>query len=293
MTAAPSPRSNPVPEPAAIAATNTRPEPGLAAASVYADGRRVTDISIAEAGAWAAKPGHVVWIGLCEPSYELLARVQAQLGLHELAIEDAGKSHNHPKVELYGDALFIVARTAQLVEGRVAFGETHIFVGRGYVVTVRHGASASYAAVRQRCESCPGVLAHGEHYILHAILDFIVDNYVPVTETVHAEVEEIEDRVLGSPLSQQEIERLHILRRDLLRLRSSAVPLVEVCRRLEHSEVLPAAPGMRFHFRDVTDHIHMVAAEIDSLREVLAFLFEASIMIGQVQQNNITRRLAA
>jgi magnesium transporter len=268
-------------------------EPGLMAAGVYAGGRRVRDIRIEEAHEWTTKPGHVVWIGLRDPSYDLLARIQAQFGLHDLAIEDAGKSHNHPKIELYGDALFIVARTAQLVDGRVAFGETHIFVGRGYVVTVRHGASASYAAVRQRCESCPTVLASGEHYILHAILDFIVDNYMPVTEAVHIEVEEIEDRVLTTPLGQGDIERLHILRRDLLRLRGAAVPLVEVCRRLEHVDVVPITPGMQFLFRDVTDHIHMVAAEIDTLRELLAFLFEASVMIGQIQQNDITRRLAA
>jgi magnesium transporter len=186
-----------------------------------------------------------------------------------------------------------VARTAQLVDGRIAFGETHIFVGRGYIVTVRHGASASYAAVRARCESCPTVLANGEHYILHAILDFIVDNYMPVVRTVHEEVEELEDRVLRMPLDQADIERLHILRRDLLRLRSAAIPLAEVCRRLEHADVLPIAPGMQLYFRDVTDHIHQVVAEIDSLRELLAFVFEASVMIGQMQQTDITRRLAA
>ncbi len=268
-------------------------EPGLVAASVYADGRRVRDISIEEARAWAAQPGHVVWIGLLEPSYELLQRVQVQFGLHDLAIEDAGKPHNHPKLELYGDGLFIVASTAQLVEGRIAFGETQIFVGRGYVVNVRHGASTPYASVRARCESCPAVLAHGEHYVLHAILDFIVDNYSPVIDAIHAEVEEIEDRVLADPLGQADIERMHVLRRDLLRLRGAAVPLADVCRRLRHADVLPLAPGMKPYFRDVTDHIHAVTAEIDSLREVLAFVFESSMMIGQMHQNDITRRLAA
>jgi magnesium transporter len=268
-------------------------EPGLMAATVYSGGRRICDIRVEEAHEWAAKPGHVVWIGLHEPSYKLLSRIQAQFGLHDLAIEDAGKSHNHPKIEMYGNGIFIVARTAQLVDGRIAFGETHIFVGRGYVVTVRHGASASYAAVRARCESCPTVLANGEHYILHAILDFIVDNYAPVVHAVHEEVEELEDRVLSAPLDQADIERLHILRRDLLRLRSAAIPLAEVCRRLEHTDVLPLAANMRLYFRDVTDHIHQVAAEIDSLRELLAFVFEASVMIGQMQQNDITRRLAA
>ena len=116
---------------------------GIVAASVYANGKRVADITIEDAGTWSKKPGHVVWIGLFEPTYDLLARVQAQFDLHPLAIEDAGQPHQHPKLEQYGEMLFIVARTAQIVDGRIGFGETHIFIGRGYVVTVRHGASTS------------------------------------------------------------------------------------------------------------------------------------------------------
>ena len=183
-------------------------EPGVIAASVYALGRRVADIAIDEAGRWSRQDGHVVWIGLLEPSQELLQRVQAQLDLHPLAIEDAGKAHQHPKLEQYGDALFIVARTAQVVDGRISFGETHIFVGRGYVVSVRHGASTSYATVRERLEACPTVLARGEDYILYAILDFIVDNYSPVLETIQEEVEAMEAQVLASAMTQAQIERL-------------------------------------------------------------------------------------
>ncbi|MGH8734365.1 MAG: magnesium and cobalt transport protein CorA, partial [Burkholderiales bacterium] len=242
---------------------------------------------------WSKRPGHVVWIGLFEPGDDLLARVQAQFDLHPLAIEDAGKPHQHPKLEQYGEALFIVARTAQIVDERIAFGETHIFVGRGYVVTVRHGASTSYTAVRERCESCPTVLSRGEHYILYAILDFIVDNYMPVVEALHAEVEEIEDKVFGAALEPAAIERLYMMRRDLLRLRNAAVPLIEVCRRLEHAEARRVDQAMQPLFRDVTDHIHRVQEEIDALREVLAFAFEASLMTGQAQQAHITRRLAA
>jgi magnesium transporter len=266
---------------------------GIVAASVYVNGRRVAGIAIEEAGAWSKKPGHVVWIGLFEPSYELLARVQAQFDLHPLAIEDAGKPHQHPKLEQYGDMLFIVARTAQIVDERIAFGETHIFVGHGYVVTVRHGASTSYTAVRARCESCPTVLARGEHYILYAILDFIVDNYMPVVETVHEEVEAIEDRVFESVLDRADGQRLYMLRRDLLRLRNAAAPLVNVCRRLEHAEVMSIDPAMQPLFRDVTDHVLRVQEEIDMLREVLAFAFEAGLMSAQAEQTSTTRRLAA
>ena len=272
---------------------NVPAEPGVVAASVYANGRRIANVSIDEAGAWSKRPGHVVWIGLHEPSYELLRRVQAPFGLHDLAIEDAGKAHQRPKLEQYGEALFVVARTAQIVEGRIAFGETHLFVGRGYVVSVRHGASTSYTTLRGRCESSPAVLSHGEDYILYAILDFIVDNYMPVLETIHTEVEEIEDRVFVATLSQADVQRLYMLRRDLLRLRNAALPLAEVCRRLEHAEVTAIDAAMQPLFRDVTDHVNRVQEEIDALREVLAFAFEASLMTGQAQQTAITRKLAA
>ena len=268
-------------------------ETGVVASSVYAHGTRVADIPISDAREWSRKPGHVVWIGLLEPSDDLLERVRAQFDLHPLAIEDAAKAHQHPKVEQYGEALFIVARTAQMVDGAIAFGETHIFVGRGYVVSVRHGASASYAAVRARCEACPTVLVRGEDYILYAILDFIVDNYLPVIEAIQAEVEQMEDRVLRRKLHHSEFERLYKLRRELLKLRRSVGPLVDVCHRLEHSDVVLVDPEMRPLFRDVLDHIKRAQEDIDSLREVLAFAFEASLMSGQSEQNDITRRLAA
>jgi magnesium transporter len=266
---------------------------GIVASSVYMAGRRVADIPIEEAGAWAGKEGHVVWIGLLEPSRDLLLRVQAQFNLHDLAIEDAEHPHQRPKLEQYGDGVFIVARTAHMLDGRISFGETHIFVGRGYIVSVRHGASTSYAPVRQRAESCPTVLSHGEDYILYALLDFIVDNYMPVLETMNTEVEAIEDQVFAGDLTQVQVQRLYTLRRDLLRLRNAASALVDVCRRVQRVEVRPIEASMQPLFRDVTDHIHRVQDEIDALREVLAFAFEASMMAGQVQQTHISRRLAA
>jgi magnesium transporter len=266
---------------------------GVVACSVYAGGQLIAKIAVDEAREWSKKPGHVVWIGLLEPSASLLKRAQKQFDLHPLAIEDAGTAHQNPKLEQYGDALFIVARTAQVIEGKIAFGETHLFVGRGYVVSVRHGASASYAAVRERCESCPVVLSHGEDYILYAILDFIVDNYMPVIKTVHEEVDAIEDSVFAEPYRPVDVRGLHLRRRELLQLRKAVVPLVDVCRRLEHAEVMPIDPALQPLFRDVSDHITRVREEIDALREVLAFAFEATLMTGQAQQTTITRRLAA
>lgn len=269
------------------------PTEGVVAAGAYVDGRRVANIAISEASSWRAKPGHVVWIGLHEPDMALLGAVQKQFDLHELAIEDANNAHQRPKIEQYGEALFIVARTAQLIEGRIAFGETHIFIGDGYLVTVRHGASTSYTAVRERCESCPRALARGEDYILYAILDFIVDNYSPVLESIHEEVEEIEDYVLANAITKAQIERLYMLRRDLLRLRNAIGPLVEVCRRLEHDELSMVRPAMQPLFRDVTDHVRNIQERIDSMREVLAFAFEASLLVGQAQETAVSKKLAS
>jgi magnesium transporter len=283
----------PFPDTSDIAGPATAPEPGVVAAGVYANGRRVADVAIEESGEWSKKPGHVVWIGLHEPDTALLQRVADQFGLHPLAIEDALNAHQQPKVERYGDALFVVARTSQLVDRHIVFGETHIFVGRGYVVSVRHGASTSYGAVRERCEACPDALARGEDYILYAILDFIVDNYRPVTESIMADVDALEEIVLERPLSRHEVDRLYRLRRDLLKLRRAVGPVVDVCKRLEHADTGVIDAEMAPLFRDVLDHAKRAEEDADSLREILAFVFEASMMAGQAQQTDITRRLAA
>lgn len=269
------------------------PEAGVVAASVYAGGRRVAGVAIEDTGRWAREPGHFVWIGLLEPSLDLLHRVQSQFDLHDLAIEDAAQAHQSPKLEQYGEDAFIVARTAQMVDGRIAFGETHLFVGEGHIVSVRHGPSTSYGSVRQRCESCRVVLSRGEHYILYAILDFIVDNYAPVLQAIHDEVDEIEDQVFGEQCGRVDVKRLYMLRRDLLRLRNAALPLGDVCQRLQHAEVVSIDPSMLPLFRDVSDKIRRVQEDIDGLREVLAFGFEASLMIGQAEQTDVSRRLTA
>ena len=284
MTAAssPSPATEAVPS-----------ESGVVAAGVYVDGRRVANIAIDDASSWRSKPDHVVWIGLREPDMSVLSRVQRQFELHDLAIEDADHAHQRPKIEQYGDALFIVARTAQLDGDSIAFGETHLFVGEGYIVSVRHGASTSYTSVRERCESCPRALARGEDYILYAILDFIVDNYSPVLETIQEEVEAMEAQVLASAMTQAQIQRLYLLRRDLLRLRNAVGPLVEVCRRLEHDNLPMVRSTMQPLFRDVTDHVRTVQERIDSLREVLAFAFEASLLVGQAQETAVSKKLAS
>jgi len=168
-----------------------------------------------------------------------------------------------------------------MAENQIAFGETHLFVSTGYVVSVRHGASTSYKAVRDHCESCPTSLAKGEDYILYAILDFIVDNYRPVIDRIQAEVDGPEGEVLRKSLARREFDHLYRLRRDLLRLRCAVGPVIDVCKRLEHADLIVMDNEMKPLFRDVLDHAKRAEEDIDSLREILAFVFEASMMAAR------------
>lgn len=267
--------------------------PGVVTAAVYCKGFRVGDIDIDYAGAWSKQPDHVVWIGLYEPDAALLERIREQFSLHPLAVEDAAKAHQFPKLEEFDDSLFIVARTAQMEQGRIAFGETHLFVGQGYVVSVRHGPSRSYALVRARCEARAQSLSEGEDFIVYAVLDFIVDDYFPVLDNINDHVDDIEDHVLTTTMGQKEVEQLYLLRRDLARMRNAVVPLQDVCRALERTRIIFIDPAMRPHFRDVRDHLRRATERIDTLRETLAFAFDASLMNAQMTQANISRRLAA
>lgn len=134
----------------------------VVAAAVYSAGKKITNITLDEGAAWAAKTGHFVWIGLEEPNAQELSNLQRQFNLHELAIEDALEKHSRPKLETFGDALFIVTYSPIRHEGKLEFIETHIFAGKGYIITARNGHSASYAHVRQRCEARPILLEHGK-----------------------------------------------------------------------------------------------------------------------------------
>ncbi|MFZ4688203.1 MAG: magnesium and cobalt transport protein CorA [Polymorphobacter sp.] len=268
-------------------------EQSILSARAYENGMAVVEIPLDQAGEWAAKPGHFVWIGLREPQEAELATLQAQLGLDPLAIEDAGQPHERPKMQRYGDGVFIVVRTAELIDDRVTFGETHIFAGRGYIVTIRHGASVAYSRVRAHCEATPSQLAKGVAFVVHTLLDFTVDHYLRVMDSLEAEGDAIEAQVLAKELPPEQTRRLYVLRRELLRMKIGILPLAEICGRLEHSEVLEIDPRLEHCFREVTDHVRGAQEEIDSLSARLGLAFEASLLTSQAQQTEISRRLAA
>ena len=182
------------------------------AARIYRDGRLLREVDVAEASPKLEQKGDFVWIGLHEPDDATLALVQKQFGLHELAVEDALDPKHLPKMESYGDHLFVVARTVHL-EGndghaRIAYGNTAIFVGRQFIITVRHGSDRGHAPVRKQLEATPWLLKQGPDYVLHAILDFIVDGYFDVIDLVEEQVLAMEDhgaRQLSRPCADGKI----------------------------------------------------------------------------------------
>src|SRR5262245_1643287 len=203
--------------------------------AVYSEGCKVADIPLDQAGEWAARSDHFVWIGLFEPSEEEMRLVQAELGLHDLAVEDAHRAHQRPKLEEYGDGLFVVLRTARWNDEKrvVDRGETHVFVGPRYVVSIRHGETGSYALVRGRCESTPGHLALGPGYVLYAIMDYVVDGYFPVIATIEDRIAKLEDSIFGGVRPQRDVaHRIYELKRRLIQIKRGVSPLVDVCNRL-------------------------------------------------------------
>lgn len=265
----------------------------VVAAYVYKDGVRTREANLDEDDALATGPGEFVWIGLYEPSEAELARLQARFKLHPLAIEDALNAHQRPKVEVYGRELFVVARTAQLVEAQIAYGETAIFVGQGHLITVRHGSARAHTELRAQLEASPTLLAKGSDYVLHAVLDFVVDGYLPIIQALEDEVLDIERRTLEAFLSHAEVKRLFHLRRDLIRFKRVLSPMAEVCGRLEHLDTPCLDDDVRPYFRDVLDHTQKVEGMVDALREVITSVFEAASLLEQQRQSAITRKLAA
>ncbi|HWG11487.1 MAG TPA: magnesium/cobalt transporter CorA [Rhodanobacteraceae bacterium] len=257
-----------------------------------AHGERLRDISLDEISDVLEQPGTFVWVGLVEPDEALLMKMQEEFGLHELAIEDAHTAHQRPKIEAYGDSLFIVAQTAQLVDGNIAFGETHLFLGPRYLLTVRHGASLSYAPARRACEQTREHLALGPSYALYAVLDFIVDNFLPIVQDFKQELQELEQEVFAEDYRRSTIKRLYDMQRELLTLKLAVAPLQDILNQLVRMHAGLVRDEVRVYFRDVYDHVSRVNDAIGSMREMLGAAMNVNLSLISVRQNEVVKRLA-
>lgn len=257
---------------------------GIVTCAAYAEGRRVAEVALEDISEALRQPDRFVWIGLHEPDEKLLRQVQAEFGLHDLAVEDALRAHQRPKLERYGRDLFVVLRTAQMIQHRIELGETHIFVGQRYVVSVRHGASALDGEVRRRCEALPELLARGPGFVLYALMDFVVDQYFPIVRALEEQLESLEEQIFGETLSRETTARIYELKRDLLEFKRAVAPLTDVCNRLMSYDLDLVPEDTRPYFRDVFDHTVRINEMTDSLRELVTSALEAHLSLLSAEQ---------
>jgi magnesium transporter len=257
------------------------------------DGER-RDISLdAISDVLAVDDGSFVWVGLYEPDEGILDKLQEEFGLHDLAVEDAHNAHQRPKLETYGNSLFIAVHTAQTIDSHIRFGETHIFIGPRYLVTVRHGASSSYAPARARMEREADMFAHGPSAALYSVLDMIVDNYMPIVDEFSHELNELEQDIFVEEFSKNTVHKLYDLKRELTRLRLAVSPLQDILGQLARARTPLIDEEIQLYFRDVHDHTVRLNESTDTLREMLTAAMTVNLSLVAVQQGETVKRLGA
>jgi magnesium transporter len=263
--------------------------------AAYEDGcRREGGLAIEEAREAAASPGSFVWLGLKEPTAAEFEAITREFHLPELAVEDALKPHQRPKLELYGDIMFLVLRTARYVDPVeiVEIGQIMLFIGDGFVITVRHGTATALDGVRKSLESRPEFMRHGPAAVLHAVMDKVVDDYLPAVEGIDQDVSEIERDVFGEE-GTQPVERIYKLKREVLEFHRAVAPLVEPLDRLVRGAVPHVDGAVRPYFRDVQDHLLRVSEQIDDLNNLLSSMLEANLAQVTLRQNEDMRKISA
>jgi magnesium transporter len=266
----------------------------IVAARRYISGKPQSDIAVDGEPRPPLPEGTFDWVGLTEPNADELELVRRQFCLHPLAIEDAVTAGQVPKLDIFGQQVFIVVRTAAFGEGeRIDYGQTAIFIGRDFVVSVRLGSARAHTALRFRLEGDEEHLAQGPDFVAHAILDFIVDGYAPIMDKVERAVQDMEEQAIASFPQQSTIRRIFRLRRQLRRFDTIIAPMQGVCDKLVEEDLPPIDAATRVWFRDVSDHVRRALGRVRGLQDTLATIVETASLLEQHRQGAMTRKLAA
>ncbi|HVF35463.1 MAG TPA: magnesium and cobalt transport protein CorA [Candidatus Saccharimonadia bacterium] len=257
-----------------------------------ARGHRLPEITLDQISDVLEQPDTFVWVGLHEPDEPLLEKLQEEFGLHDLAVEDAHHAHQRPKIEVYGDSLFIVVHTAQEVNCKLEFGETHVFLGPRYLLTIRHGPSLSYAPVRSRGEREPELLALGPSYGLYAVIDFIVDNFQPMVQAFQSELSALEAAIFENEFKRDTVERLYDLKKELVTLRLAIAPMQDILNQLMRFHPTLIRDEVRPYFRDVYDHALRIKEASDTMSEMVTAAMSVNLAMVSVGQGEVVKRLA-
>jgi magnesium transporter len=261
--------------------------------AIYVDGRRDASRSLEEIQDTRREKGGFAWIGLYDPTPEEVDSVAGEFGLHELAVKEALKVHQRPKIERYGETLFVVLKAARYVEEReeVEFGGVHAFVGSDFVVTVRYGEANGLIEVRRWAESRPELLRKGPYAVLYAIMDRIVEDYLSVVEGLENDIDEIEVEVFGNKPDVS--KRIYELFREVIQFHQATQPLAGGLERLTEGETSGIDPEVRRYLRDVQDRVMRVTERSQGFRELLTNILSVNLTLVSVNQNEQTKKISA
>jgi magnesium transporter len=263
----------------------------------YQNGTKLGDISVEAISDYVVRPDCFVWVALLEPGDEELALMAEEFGLHELAIEDARKGHQRPKVEEYGSSMFTVLQTVDLdpadPDGDLIVGQVSVFVGRNYVLSVRRKSPLGFQTVRARAEAEPENLARGSGFVLYAIMDTVVDRYFPVLARLEDDLERLETEIFRGVPSARNIEAFYDLKYRLMVLKHAVSSLMEATAKLFGGRAPSVCLGSQEYFRDVFDHLVRINAAIDGQREMLQTGISVALALVGIADSQVTKRLAA
>lgn len=261
-------------------------------------GEKVNKVALNDVSRALSNSGQFIWLGLYDPSLETMVKVRDAFELHELAIEDAFADHQRAKVENYdNDMIFVVLRTAKLEDNVIRYGTTAIFMGKNYLITIRNGPSNSYAPVREHCHRRPEKLRMGPIFVLHAILDFIVDNYMPITDRLGSYLREQERNIFTYEFNKETLRNLYELKSQLVHMRAVILPVQDICSFfINHNKsdlISPFSHAAKPYFRDVNDHLLHSLDAINGLNEMLSVVMNTYLAMVNMGQNEVVRKLAA
>jgi magnesium transporter len=259
----------------------------------YQEGKKLSDIPVEDISDYLVKPDCFVWVALRDATDAEMLQMQEEFNLHELAVEDAERGHQRPKIEEYGDSLFTVVHTVDLDGDSLACGEVAIFAGPNYVLSVRRDATKGFLGVRARAEREPHLLKMGSAFVMYALMDAVVDRYFPVMDMLESQLETIEDRIFTHGAQRENVERLYQLKRKGLELRHAVIPLMDAIGRLAGGRVPDIVAGTEDYFRDVHDHLLRIAGRLDAIRDTIATAIQVNLSMVSIDESEVNKRLAA
>lgn len=261
----------------------------------YQEGKKLSDIPVADISEYLQQPEAFVWVALRDPGADEIAVMQEEFSLHELAVEDACRGHQRPKMEEYGDSVFVVAHIVELAGDELNLGQLAVFAGPNYVLSVRRDSNQGFLGVRARAEREPHQLKKGAGFVLYALVDSVVDRYFPVVDMLESELESIEDHIFGQPGGGQRanVERLYALKRKAQQLRHAVTPLMDAIGRLHGGRVPSVVVETQDYFRDVHDHLYRIAGRLDAVRDTINTAIQVTLSMVAIEENDISKKLAS